>query len=145
MTLCACEKEFDFKNAVQLTNNNYDQLKMDSINRLTDIVGKRCLYCKNMCRKTAISVKEVQQSSDAYYVIKVDPYFIDEVKIQDLHLLCKKCRDILKKQYEEVDEDQKKVKYVELNCFLCDMTHQIDNKYMKSILSDRCSCNCIVF
>jgi len=119
---------------------------MESINRLTDVVGKRCLYCKTVCRKTALTEKDVKTVSDQYYVVLVEPYTIDGVKINDVHLLCKKCRDKLKKQYDDVDETKKNVKYVELYCYLCDMSHQIDIAIMKNILKDKmCSCSCTIY
>jgi len=144
--LCVCEKEFDYHNAVQLTNTNYQQLKMDSINRLTDVVGKRCLCCKAVCRKTALNEKETKVASDEYYIVMVEPYTIEGVKLKDLHLLCKKCRETLKNEYDDVGEDNKKIKYIEIYCCLCNMTHQIDKSKMKDILKDKfCSCSCSIF
>ncbi len=118
---------------------------MDAINRLTETVGKRCFYCKNTCRKTCLTSKDVKLVSEQYYVITVKSYKVDDVKLNDLHLLCKKCREKLKKQYDNVDESKKNVNYVELYCSLCDMAHQIDNDIMKNILQDGCVCSCLIF
>ena len=79
---------------------------MESINRLTDVVGKRCLYCKCSCRKTALTDKDVKTVSPEYYVVKVEQYTVDGIKLNDLHLLCKKCRDKLKKQYDDVEDNK---------------------------------------
>ena len=118
---------------------------MDSINRLTNIVGKRCLFCKALCRKTALNEKETKVASDEYYTVMVEPYKIEGVNLTDIHLLCIQCREKLKKEYDDV-EDSKKVKYIEIYCHLCDMSHQIYKSTMKGILKDKfCSCSCSIF